>query len=177
MDIKEGVIAVLIISIIGISGSLSWKIFSGPTTLRISSSPSLSIAVDYNAEQNARDDQRIKDILLLNEKIFASNTKLGGYAFVAGDWQNISVEDNPLVLELENNGYLDKALQDPLPGNYYSYRSDGFTYELRAVLENRDSGKCEVLEGQCFYTVKREMAPPPVEDNSLEGTGYDAGLF
>ncbi|MFA6097480.1 MAG: hypothetical protein WC788_07685 [Candidatus Paceibacterota bacterium] len=177
MDIKKGVIAVLIISIISISGNLSWRIFSGPTTLRLSSSSPLLLIIDDSLEQNARDDQRVRDILLLSEKIFASNTKLGGYAFVASEWQNISVEENPLVLELENNGYIEMALKDPQPDKYYSYRSDGYTYELRAVLENKNSGKCEVLEDQCFYTVKKEMISPPVEDNSLDSTEYDGGLF
>ena len=176
MDIKKGVIALLFISIVGISGNLSWRILSGPTTLQMSSSPQL-ILVDDSAGQNARDEQRIRDILLLNEKIYASNIEFGGYAFVADDWQNISVDENPLVLELKNNGYLDKALQDPVPGNYYSYRSDGYTYELRAVLENASSGMCEISEGLCLYTIKREMVPPPAEDNSLEGTGYDGGVF
>lgn len=173
MDIKKGIVAVLIILISVISGVLSWRIFSGPPNLRISSSPLLSIAVEDNSEQDARDDQRIKDLLSLSEKIYASNIKLGGYAFAAGEWQNISVEENPLVLELKNNGFLDAALNDPMPDKYYSYRSDGYTYELRAVLENRNSGKCEISGGLCLYTIEKEMAPMPAEDNSLEGTEYE----
>jgi hypothetical protein len=175
MDTKKILIAILVILTFLLVGVLALKSFYG--TAPVPTTSPLSSLSDSVAEQNARDDQRINDISLLNEKIFASNTRFGGFAFVAGEWENISSEEHPLVLELINNGFMEKPLKDPLPGKYYSYRSDGYTYELRAILENRNSGKCEVLEDQCFYIVKKEMVPAFTEDASSEGFGYEDDLL
>jgi hypothetical protein len=168
MDNKKSIVAVLVILIFVLVGVLALKSFYEPVSnpsLLFSPSPSLADSV---AEQNARDEQRIKDIAYLSEQIESyNNNNLGGLIFVASEWQKISDGNSPIFNELKNYGYMEKPLNDPLGDKYYyGYRAAQSSYELSVFLENKNNSKCEMLEDQCFYIVKKEMAPRPT--NSFE---------
>jgi hypothetical protein len=167
MDNKKSIAAVLVILIFVLVGVLALKSFYEPASQPGLFNSSATSLVNSVAEQDIRDEQRIKDIAYLSKQIEAyTNTELGGLIFVAVEEQNISDENSPIFLTLKNYGYLDKVLQDPQADKYhYSYRTEGSAYELRAVLENKNSGKCEIKGGLCLYLVKKEIVPLSVEGN------------
>ncbi len=158
MDIKKIAVIISAILIFSVGGYFIWKSFSGSGS---SSAPFPSPTPGGSiSPEDARDDQRIKDILYLSGIIDIYNLDHDGHVFIAKEGQKISDEGSAVFRELKDSGYLDKALKDPVPDKYYyGYYSDGHTYELTAVLENKSSGKCEIFGDLCVYKISKKDIP------------------
>ncbi len=170
MDIKRIFIIISFVLFFAVGGYFIWKSFSG-SAVAPGFFPS-PVPADNISPEDARDDQRISDILYLSEIIDNYNFDHKGNIFITDKGQKISDEGSAIFRELKDNGYLSKALKDPLPDKYYyGYYSDAYMYALTAVLENKNSGKCEIIGDLCIYKVTKE-ADPFLSENYSDNT-YD----
>jgi hypothetical protein len=169
MDNKKSVVAVLVILTFLLVGVLALKSFVGSKPAVNNSPSNFPVQDIVLSPEDTRDEQRIKDLIILSEKIDINNADRGNYAFVANDWQNISDEESGIFRELQETGNLENPLKDPSQDKYYSYWSDGNAYELRATLENKNSGKCEMSGELCIYKIRKELKIAADEDY----TGYE----
>jgi len=174
MDNKKIIMAVLVILVFILAGVLAWKSFFGLAPGGVSSALVSPVQNIVLSPEDTRDEQRIKDLLILSEKIDINNTDRGNYAFIANEWQNISDEKSGIFRELQDTGNLENPLKDPSPDKYYSYWSDGNAYELRAILENKNSDKCELSGELCIYKIRKDLKRAVSEDYT---TGEFDGVY
>jgi len=151
MDTKKTAIIILIILILIIGGYFIWNNY-----FSLSSDVPATTPENQISQEDARDNQRMRDLLYLSEMIDIYAEVHNGQPMVASDWEKISDEESNVFKMLKADNYLEKPLKDPSPDKYYGYRSDGSVYELSAALENKASGKCEISGDLCLYKIQKE---------------------
>lgn len=103
-----------------------------------------------------RDNQRKLDLAEIARAIeeYAKFNK-GEYPVTVG-YEKISDKNNVLNQILRRDGYLTKEYADPSSGaSFYGYKSDGKSYELTAVLENKNDISCMNIGNYCIYILKK----------------------
>lgn len=121
--------------------------------------------------EDERDNRRISDIMKFSAALerYAKNNN-GQYPKVDGA-EKISDEASGVFQIMKAGGYIFQPIKDPKPDKYYyGYKSDGRSYELAAVLENQEGGRCAMAGNYCIYKFTKgeigEVAPAiPVPDN------------
>ncbi len=166
MNIKKSIILVLIISAFGAAGCTIVKNKTEEPP-KVSPTPTPEAEKKISPEDD-RDNQRINDIMNISaalESYASSNVKTEGPYPETKGVEKISDESSAVFKQLNQDGYLKQILKDPLPDKYYyGYSSDGFAYELTAVLENKASGLCIMAGNYCIYKFtkgKIGIAPTP----------------
>jgi len=150
MDTKKTAIAILIILTLVIGGYFVWKNYLSPSSDVPVTTPETQIS-----PEDARDNQRIMDMDNLREAIESYMANNSGQFPVADEQEKISNEESNIFKTLKAGRYLTQPIKDPAPDKYYyGYRSDGQSYELTAVLENKLSDKCEITNSNlCLYKI------------------------
>ncbi len=169
MPSKKIVILISIIFIFSASGCTIVKNDSGLTPkISPTSTPK---AENKISSEDERDNRRISDIMKISAALerYAKNNN-GQYPKVDGA-EKISDESSGVFQLMETGGFLYQPIKDPKPDKYYySYKSDGEAYELTAVLENKDGGRCAMAGNYCIYKFTKgeigKVAPAtPIPDN------------
>lgn len=166
-----------IVLIFTIGGYLVWQnITPKSTPIGVSGSGTFK---KENEEKirNEHDNQRILDILALSralENYFSNN---GRYP-VSDGLEKISDDDSNSFKALQVSGYLKQSYKDPLsPKYYYGYKSDGKTYELTAVFENKKNAMCNLEGNLCIYRIRNARSgdcnyPDRISDFVLSNFSY-----
>lgn len=91
----------------------------------------------------------------------------GLYPATGGVYVDIVPNGQP-CLTLMVGGYLKTCLTDPSGEAVYRFKSDGETFSIEAVLEQKDSDFCEKdANGECIHTVTEVEFLPSVFDENL----------
>ncbi len=148
IDIKKVAIAVFIVLILSVGISLVQKKYfvPNPTT---SPSPTPTINIEEK-----RDNQRKEDILNISKALDAYVASNNGIFPNTNDIvEKISDENSSAYQTLKNKNFLSKPYKDPLPNNFYGYKSNGYYYELTAVMESKNNKECVMNGKLCIYTI------------------------
>lgn len=107
-----------------------------------------------------RDDQRVKDIETIARALdayAAKNPKAEGPYPKSNGLEKIDGPYSSTASVLRESGYWKEQVKDPLsPKSFYGYKSDGYSYELTAVLENKNDKRCTVEGSLCIHRVKND---------------------
>ena len=124
-----------------ISPQISPVVTSSPST---SSSPAVTV--------NVNDETRKKDLANLKNALEKYFTDKAGYPLAITKIKT-SDQNNVLIQALVPN-YLSQIPDDPLaPKYYYSYKSDGQSFELTCVLEDKSDNAGKITGDYNVYTV------------------------
>ncbi len=158
---KRITIFILIIFIFSVSGCTIVKNDSGSS--KASPTPSALSGVEGMPEpekklspEDDRDNHRISDIVNISMAIesYAKGNN-GQYPKTEGS-EKISDEASNVFQAMKAGGFLYQPIKDPVPDKYYyGYKSDGQAYEITAVLENKNGGRCTMAGNYCIYKFKK----------------------
>lgn len=106
-------------------------------------------------EKETRDLQRKNDLLTIKASLESYFQDNGSYP-LAETAQKTS-DQNSILHQALILDYIAELPSDPLePDYYYSYTSDGLSYELSAVLENFDDPDCQKIADKCLYILTND---------------------
>lgn len=118
------------------------------------------------SEIEKRDEQRISDLDSISLMLWHYKEKNGIYP-TSGSVVDLSKDKVVAsLIESANNGK--KIPTDPTGKYYYGYKSDGETYELSAVLEDKNDKRCVVEGNFCIYKYRSDnekLTEKPVARN------------
>lgn len=168
MFAKKISILILVVLTFGASGCAIVKNNSGssPVTVPV---PTPETRNKISPEEN-RDNHRVSDITNISialELYAASNN--GRYPKTESA-EKISDEASNVFKTMKAGGFLFQPIKDPMPDKYYyGYKSDGQAYEITAVFENKNGGRCEMAGSYCIYKFKKGeigavLTPTPKEE-------------
>jgi len=148
MIVKEISLLILIIFVFGASGC---TIVKNDSLDLPKQTPTPTPEKKISPEED-RDNHRISDIINLSTALERyANSNGGQYPKTEGA-EKISDETSNVFKAMYDGGFLFKPIKDPLPDKYdYGYKSDGQAYEITAVLEDKDGGRCEMAGNYCIY--------------------------
>jgi len=104
------------------------------------------------SEAEKRDKQRLLDLDSISLMLWHYKEKNGSYP-ISDSVAKLN-EDNSVVSEIRSANVGEKIPTDPSGKYYYGYESDGETYELSAVFENKKDTRCELEGSLCIYRLK-----------------------
>ena len=108
--------------------------------------------------EEKRDNQRIADLQIISDALdeYASQNKKTENPYpISNGLEKIS--DEPCILHKVFKEAMSEIPVDPKhPKSWYGYKSDGKTYELTAVLEDKNNTRCIInKENICIYRVRK----------------------
>lgn len=163
MDIKEITILILTVLIFGTTGCTIVKNDSG-SLAKASPTPAPEAEKKISPEDE-RDNHRISDVMNISAALESYAVKNNAQYPKTDGSEKISDEASDVFQAMKASGFLFQPIKDPVPDKYYyGYKSDGQAYELTAVLENKEGGRCAMAGNYCIYKFKKgemEAAPTP----------------
>lgn len=124
------------------------------------------------SEIKKRDEQRISDLDSISLMLWRYKEKNGSYP--ASDLVVKLNENNGTVSEIRSANDGKDIPTDPVEKYYYGYKSDGETYELSAVLENKNDKRCEVEGNFCIYRFKQVKVVQNEEELNLAAEDFSS---
>jgi len=117
------------------------------------------------SEIEKRDEQRVSDLDSISLMLWHCKEQRGNYP-ISNLVINLNKNDN-IISEIKSVNAGEEIPKDPSEKYFYGYKSDGETYELSAVLENRSDARCETEGNFCFYRFKQVKVVQSEEELSL----------
>lgn len=105
------------------------------------------------SEIERRDEQRISDLDSVSLMLWHYKERNGIYP-TSSSVVDLS-KDKVVATWIESANDGKKIPTDPMGKYYYGYKSDGETYELSAVLEDKNDKRCVVEGSFCIYRFKQ----------------------
>jgi hypothetical protein len=117
------------------------------------------------SEIEKRDEQRISDLDSISLMLWHYKEQRGNYP-ISDSVINLN-ENNNITSEIKSANASEEIPEDPSEKYFYDYKSDGETYELSAVFENKNDARCEIMNSFCIYRLKQAKVVQNEEELNL----------